>query len=84
MLETRRHRAEVRRKVGVRDGLSGPARKLRLLACAKGDGVCAAFPGPQYGFFDDRLGPVVLCGLIMLALTTIMVVAILDYRAVKG
>lgn len=35
----------------------------------------------QYGFFDDRLGPVVLCVMIMVALTVIMVVAIIDYRA---
>jgi hypothetical protein len=27
----------------------------------------------QYGFFDDKLGPVTLCVLIMLALTAIMV-----------
>mmetsp|Transcript_6679 Transcript_6679/g.19222 ORF Transcript_6679/g.19222 Transcript_6679/m.19222 type:complete len:157 (+) Transcript_6679:440-910(+) len=38
----------------------------------------------QYGFFDDKLGPVVLCVLIMLALSTIMVVAIIDYNSVQG
>lgn len=27
----------------------------------------------QYGFFDDKLGPVTLCVLIMLSLTAIMV-----------
>ena len=38
----------------------------------------------QYGFFDDRLGPVVLCLLIMMALSAIMAVAIIDYTAVEG
>ena len=34
---------------------------------------------PQYGFFDDKVGPVTLCVLIMVALTAILIMAILDY-----
>jgi hypothetical protein len=33
----------------------------------------------QYGFFDDKVGPVTLCVLIMLALTAILAMAVLDY-----
>ena len=36
----------------------------------------------QYGFFDDKVGPVVLCVLIMICLSIIYVLAILKY--VKG
>ena len=37
------------------------------------------FVRPQYGFFDDKVGPVTLCVLIMVALTAILIMAIVDY-----
>ena len=35
--------------------------------------------GVQYGFFEDRVGPVTLCVLIMLCLTFIFGMAVVDY-----
>ena len=33
----------------------------------------------QMGFFNDVIGPVVLCALIVLSLTTIMMMTIIDF-----
>jgi len=33
----------------------------------------------QMGFFNDVIGPVVLCGLIILSLATIMVMSVMDF-----
>ncbi len=33
----------------------------------------------QMGFFNDVIGPVVLCGLIILSLATIMMMSVMDF-----
>ena len=46
-----------------------------IVSCPDGCYSCVS----QYGFFDDKVGPVTLCVLIMLALTAILVMAVIDY-----
>jgi hypothetical protein len=44
-------------------------------------GADGAVPSPcaQYGFFDDKVGPTVLCVLIMLSLTFILIMSMYDF-----